>query len=63
VLTLQTRKTGFDTKVVASQTPWLEPSTKDRPKFVVLAFSGIEIQPETGIGIPMAGTVGIGVNL
>jgi hypothetical protein len=59
----QAGETGFDTEVIACLTPRLEPSTKDRPKFVVLALAGIEIQPETGIGIPIAGTVRVGVNL
>ena len=63
MLTLQAGKTGFDTEVVACLTPWLEPSTKDWPKFVVLALAGIEIQPETGIGIPIASTASVGVNL
>jgi len=63
VLTLQAGKTGFDTEVVACLTSWLEPSTKDWPKFVVLALAGIEIQPETGIGIPIASTASVGVNL
>ena len=63
MLTLQAGKAGFDTEVVACLTPWLEPSTKDWPKFVVLALAGIEIQPETGIGIPIASTASVGVNL
>ena len=33
------------------------------PKFVMLALAGIEIQPETGIGIPIASTASVGVNL
>jgi len=60
---MQSRKTGFDTQFVACQTPWLEPTTKDWPYFVVLAFTGIEIQPETRIGIPITSTVSVGVNL
>jgi hypothetical protein len=60
---LQTGKTGFDTEVIACLTPRLEPSTKDWPKFVLLALAGIEIQPETGIGIPIASTASVGVNL
>ena len=60
---LQSGKTGFDAEVVACLTPRLEPSTKDRPGFVVLALARIEIQPETRIGIPVAGTAGVGVNL
>ena len=63
MLTLQAGKTDFDTEVVACLTPWFEPSTKDWPKFVVLALAGIEIQPETGIGIPIASTASVGVNL
>ena len=63
LIPLQAGKTGFDTEVVACLTPWLEPSTKDWPKFVVLALAGIEIQPETGIGIPIASTASVGVNL
>jgi len=38
LIPLQAGKTGFDTEVVACLTPWLEPSTKDWPKFVMLAF-------------------------
>jgi len=60
---MQSRKTGFDTEVIACQTPWLEPTTKDWPYFVVLALTGIEIQPETRIGIPITSTVSVGVNL
>ena len=60
---LQARKADFDTLFVACQTPWLEPSTKDWPYIVVLALAGIEFQPETRIGIPIANTPSIGVNL
>ena len=63
MLALQAGKTGFDTEVFACLTPRLEPSTKDRPGFVVLALARIEIQPETGIGIPVTDTAGVGVNL
>ena len=63
MLTLQAGKAGFDTEVVACLTPWLEPSTKDWPKFVVLALAGIEIQPETRIGILITNTVSVGINL
>jgi len=63
LLTLQARKTGFGTLFVARQTPWLEPSTKDWPYIVVLALAGIEIQPETRIGIPIASTASVGFDL
>lgn len=63
LILLQAGKTGFDTEIVACLTPWLEPSTKNWPKFVVPALSGIQIQPETGIGIPITGTASVGVNL
>jgi len=60
---LHTGKTGFNAEVIACLTPRLEPSTKDWPKFVLLAFAGIEIQPKTGIGIPIASTASVGVDL
>ncbi len=60
---LQARKTDFDTLLIACQTPWLEPSTKDRPHIVVLALAGIEIQPETRTGTPIASTASVGFNL
>ena len=63
MLTLQDRKTDFDTLFIACQTPWLEPSTKDWPYIVVLALAGTEIQPETRIGIPIARTPSVGFNL
>ncbi len=63
MLALQARKTGFDTQFVACRTPWLEPSAENRPYFVVLASAGIEIQPETRIGIPITSTASVGFNL
>ncbi len=57
------RKAGFDAEVVACRTPWFEPSTEDRPKSVVLALAGIEIQPKARIGISIASTVSVDVNL
>ena len=63
LIPLQAGKTGFDTEVVACLTPWLEPSAKDWPRFVMLALAGIEIQPETGIRLPIASTASVGVNL
>ena len=63
LLTLQARKTNFDTLFVACQTPWLEPTTKDGPYLVVLALAPSEIQPETRIGIPIASAASVGFNL
>jgi hypothetical protein len=63
LLALQARKTGFDAQFVACRPPWLEPPAKDRPYFVVLALTGIEIQPETRVGIPITSTASVGVNL
>ena len=63
LLVLQAWKTGFNAQFVACQTVWLEPPAKNWPYFVMLAPAGIEIQPETWIGIPITGTASIGVNL
>ena len=60
---LQARKTGFGTQFVACQTSWLKPPAKDWPCFVVFALAGIEIQPETRIGIPITSTASVGINL
>ena len=63
MLTLQARKTGFDTLPFAGRTPWLEPSAEDRPDVVVLALAGIEIQPETRMGVSIASAAGVGFDL
>ena len=63
MLALQARKADFHAQSIASQTPRLEPPTKDGPYFVMLALAGTEIQPETRIAIPITGTASVGVNL
>ncbi len=63
LVALQAREAGFDALLVAGRTPGLEPAAKHGPYIVVLALAGTKIQPKARIGIPIAGTASVGVDL
>ena len=59
----QVREPGFEAKVVAGPASRLEPPAEDRTYSMVPALAGSEIQPETGVRIPVTAAMSVSVNL